>query len=1390
MTNQNRDEFTPSVKRVLAQRVNYICSNPDCRGHTVGPSSDPNKSINVGVAAHITAAAPGGPRYDPMLSDEERKSSENGIWLCQKCGKLIDSDINLFSKIVLYNWKEVADLQALDSIKGIITKQSDFDIRPSVIMLQNLCDELSIKISDNVEKQIEEKREIWREGNPNSAFKFVKDTRADVSLFMSLDKKVKAKLIRFEASLELEVNEDTEKAKSLANEAKIIHSDSNETRIRALIAYREIDINEAIEILKNDESIDSINLRCAFLLQSGMLDECNKLLFLAAEKQIPNAETLRLKAILNLIYKNIHQAHLYIKKAIEIEPKWESVKITEAIIEYYLALSPAVLPNTLLEWPEPISLSIVKNDDESIQHLTNAATIFKNILKNPARKINEKKIFQTWYLASIANNPYKQDEAINYCKSIIKNDPTNYRFIAWTVDRNYKIDIKPCEISLLKLVNDKKNVQHILALATCYLKLKKGKKLVKLLNEFKSEFINKNQNELWKLWYAQAMLLNNNPDNAIKIIDECKQSIELLHFKSLALKAIAKRNKTWTNLKNYLLKNFKETNISIFLLEYCKIEATQQNWNLIVPWTDKLINDIQTLESIKLATFTLFNTGKLDKCNKILDDYHRICKQLPVELRHIHIKCKFLLGQFPDAIKDVNEILLNNPTTEDLLKVANVYLNLGDFNNLNQIAYRLKNAEDLNSNDMIWLSSIIQLEESELAVYFWKKSLEKGIPDNLVSTALDLGFKLGLDTELQPVFSRMEKLVQEEKDGIYIASLKELISITEENYKRGEKLNEFYQHARFPIQLLLEQSNLNLAHFYHDIIQKNENDINPLNNFCLFARHGGRNLNDESPKTKWRLNLDITAVLLSAHLEILSIVENTFSPLRIPSELIPTLVDIKYKLKHPQPARIKACKKIVDFENKKILSVVDSKISPKISNKKIIEELGINWVGLYDIARKQKGFIVDFLPLKTIRNFNKPKYLPKDAYKYIIDIQSIIYSLYENGPLSKEKYDSALKELGKIQPMSKNSIIPEKGKSLYCHGIIPEELARIGLLEIICQNFKVFIEKNELIRVKSEIHNFDVREDTANWVYKLIDRIRHGFENNLYEVIPKNTKTLVDTNKNKFPAYECIESLMQFKSQPEDRIWSDDRAINAYFYRDIGVPIIGINEVLRYLLNSEKLDSQNYFKLLYRLRASNIRYIPILKDEIIYFLNQANLNQNGVLIETNELTLLRRYLAACLVQNNTLQKPSNSSDTKSNKFGEMPFITGTFREITKALTDLWQNENFEQKKVIAKSEWILDKLYLSQYGMLKIADFHRDDNVKDYMLSLDFASFILNAFGIQSNLNSNKISPRKIYLDWIYNKFLSRRFDADKNIFFSVIDILKKHLTDLLDNNKLQIRTV
>jgi hypothetical protein len=74
--------------------------------------------LRDGVAAHITAASPRGPRYDPALSEAERCGYENGIWVCTAHGRQIDSDQPGFAIATLRGLKRLREASAAQDFKG------------------------------------------------------------------------------------------------------------------------------------------------------------------------------------------------------------------------------------------------------------------------------------------------------------------------------------------------------------------------------------------------------------------------------------------------------------------------------------------------------------------------------------------------------------------------------------------------------------------------------------------------------------------------------------------------------------------------------------------------------------------------------------------------------------------------------------------------------------------------------------------------------------------------------------------------------------------------------------------------------------------------------------------------------------------------------------------------------------------------------------------------------------------------------------------------------------------------------------------------------------------------------------------------------------------------
>ena len=104
-----RDDFSKSVKEAIAKRAGFVCSNPDCRATTIGGG------LFIGEAAHITAASPGGRRFDSSMSSSQRSDIKNAIHLCSNCATMIDKD-DRYDVATLVRWKIEREASAAEEI--------------------------------------------------------------------------------------------------------------------------------------------------------------------------------------------------------------------------------------------------------------------------------------------------------------------------------------------------------------------------------------------------------------------------------------------------------------------------------------------------------------------------------------------------------------------------------------------------------------------------------------------------------------------------------------------------------------------------------------------------------------------------------------------------------------------------------------------------------------------------------------------------------------------------------------------------------------------------------------------------------------------------------------------------------------------------------------------------------------------------------------------------------------------------------------------------------------------------------------------------------------------------------------------------------------------------
>jgi hypothetical protein len=100
-----RDNFLPKTKRLLGEASGFNCVRPGCGKPTTAYDELSGSMKSISISAHDGAAAPGGPRYDDSMTQEQRRAIDNGAWLCPTCARVVDVDVERFPLGTIAGWQ-------------------------------------------------------------------------------------------------------------------------------------------------------------------------------------------------------------------------------------------------------------------------------------------------------------------------------------------------------------------------------------------------------------------------------------------------------------------------------------------------------------------------------------------------------------------------------------------------------------------------------------------------------------------------------------------------------------------------------------------------------------------------------------------------------------------------------------------------------------------------------------------------------------------------------------------------------------------------------------------------------------------------------------------------------------------------------------------------------------------------------------------------------------------------------------------------------------------------------------------------------------------------------------------------------------------------------------
>lgn len=1273
-------------------------------------------------------------------------------------------------------------------------------------------DRLTAVTSERVAIDVENLREQFRSGDMEIAYKGIRDLKLS-PVWDTYDPKVKGAVLRAEASMltSMEGRRAINEVNQLLSEAEKIEPefDARTFRLRAQVVEGG---PHSIEEPENVNQVELLNIWLSCLLQTGREKDILAIRENWGFDFTPNAETHRFYALALLVSGDSVSSMEEIERSRVQEPKWHLVRYTAAIIDYFSALSPSIPRYTRIPYPRPVFQAWVKEDDASQQRLGEANKEFLEVSKSFKQGSQDRKDCELWAFACLANFFPSDAKAIEFGKELLDKDPSNPRLLSWFLGRNSDFDEdRSFEAIKAKIAGKSANVEDVMIAVALYSEKEMGDEALALLDENRASFEQAGAIDNWHYARAQVFIHKNLHDDAKAEADNIATNHLKRIIESNMLVNNANKNGDWKPVAEFHRQFYEEDGEAEAFLTVFEIYARNKlDDAFVVENAEKYIELMQTAAAVGFTVEALFTLNEFESCVDLLDKHRRDFRHgdLPDHLKRIEI---YSLASFNirSAVKKAEDLLAKSETVPHLMLMIELYLSKGDLLGLVAIAKRLLARKDAEASTLLAAAQLVKVKNVKLAERLVHRAQEIGYSHDprLIAFAHDIASRIGAKDVASQTMRELIDLSKRGEGPLTMMGVEEFLNINRESAESFQQLEKQYATGEIPIHFYSNQRNISFVNIFHTIAGENADKTNVTDRSRLFTRHGARIFYPAEQfqnSNNWNLHIDNSSLLIANKLGILDLLEDLYPVIKIPAKTIKALIEQRDRLRHHQREQVDNSLIVTDLVRREkihqsdiesresalahvlnLLNQADSipspddiETPPSESSAQLRFErlLGDRLASIAD-ALQYDGLAVGFLPLKSLESGKWIDIeLPQKVQTCITNALGIIEALAGHSLISQEKYEKAKSNLGQ-EALYEPATCPMIGSKLFLMNGLAELLAGTGVLEDACDHFSVYLSPAS-IRDAQHASEFEQKgQPVGSEIDELIERLNIGIDDGKYEFIkqPRNRPVDDEIDGGKFGLdLASVTDLLTFELQEWDVICVDDRHLTRHAIRkenEIVAPLIGIPELLSALFSNGKIDEHEYNRQLLELRRSNYRYLPLTKEEILFYLLRAPIGNKGAVTETEPLLVLRQYYASCLLDDECIQ-------LTNDPFTEFPFIARSVEAISGAIGGVW-SENSTDNVAAARADWLLENMYTGYFGVSHLPIVKAETNAAE-MIALEISGLLIQSVLIpESGHPLDEPKRRPSYMNWLTSRILKCGLALDPEI--------KTHVSRILLDNVLKI---
>lgn len=699
-----------------------------------------------------------------------------------------------------------------------------------------------------------------RGGRSSGIQSWVREAKATPALWQSIDAEVRAKAIRASAMAVVREGDWTQAA-CLLDEADELAPPPDRSA-RTILARVQIGLPEALSRLSEPLNGKEREIKAAFLIESGEVDDAIKVLEPAVGESV-TAEILRLRAIAHFISGDRVKALNLAVSSVKMGRDDAAPYFTLAIVRFSSALADGVACQ-FGGSPDPISRSLLRSGPEAVRLLSQAAAGFDQLV--PRLEGEFRRDVEVWKLAALLLNPETQAEARQYARALLAREELEPEVIAWCL--HFGLPIRRGHIK--KRLGDalRKGAGspgHVVVLALMASRLDNPARGLAILKRFGPQFPEAAEFfAMWRMQFGEGSgSADENYSAAIRWGMSKGDNAPLLRFLTSAEASVEN------------------------VMSGAEFLASRRSFQDLDALRDRLV-PINTERAIELAARAANKVGKHTDCLSIIEQASG--DRLPTRLVYLRLEAHEALGAHRHLISDLQRILGERDDAGLHDRLIHAYLRIGALEEAKVEAEKALASRKLDSRQAVQIAYALKNVSPETA----RRALEQvqgvPIPPELSGTLLSLSNILGMQTLQESMIQRMVASAEGAQGLIKFESVEDVLAFVRKQADEYRRVFAEWLSGKTPAAAAMRSDLKAFGLLFLGAQNIRKNNIG--DRFPMLLLGLGHRQDAAEVEGRPEVRVDLGALLLAHRLDLLDEVDRAFRVL-VPQSLPEALVELE-----------------------------------------------------------------------------------------------------------------------------------------------------------------------------------------------------------------------------------------------------------------------------------------------------------------------------------------------------------------------------------------------------------------------------------------------------------------------------------------------------------------